>query len=59
LGIGNALNASRYIPTPPLNVYSGIKDVCSGFQYNMILTETGKVYSYGNNNVTLHSIEFI
>jgi alpha-tubulin suppressor-like RCC1 family protein len=49
----NYNNGNRFIPTPPLNIYSGVRDICAGYEYSMILTQTGKVYTYGGNNVNL------
>jgi alpha-tubulin suppressor-like RCC1 family protein len=50
LGVG-PLNANSEKPVPPLNIYSGVADVCAGGSFSLILTENGKVYGFGTNNV--------
>jgi alpha-tubulin suppressor-like RCC1 family protein len=52
LGVGS-VNSNSEKPVPPLNVYSGIVDVCAGGSFSLILTENGKVFGFGVNNVII------
>jgi alpha-tubulin suppressor-like RCC1 family protein len=47
------VNSNSEKPVPPLNVYSGIVDVCAGGSFSLILTENGKVFGFGVNNVII------
>jgi alpha-tubulin suppressor-like RCC1 family protein len=51
IGIDSSSNMKT--PTSPLVVSSGVIDMCIGDRYSMIRTQSGVVYSFGENGVFL------
>jgi alpha-tubulin suppressor-like RCC1 family protein len=51
LGYGETRDSKQI--TWPLGVYSNIVDIAAGEYHSLILTDNGRIYSFGQNNVRI------
>jgi hypothetical protein len=61
LGLGSVENRDFWFPTSPVIDYSTVKfiDIAAGTDHNLVLSDKGKVFTFGNNGVRYLFINFL